>query len=354
MIYYLIFIILSVFAITNVYFDKKAFVKPAIVFLAIALVLFAGLWYKVGFDYRNYFYLYLLVVDGKDVFVEPIVKGLILLSDFIRIDFNGFIFLMALLAVSIKVKFISRYAAIPIFSLLLYYSRIFIISDFGQIRQGLALSLILISYRYILDRRFWRFLLLVLTATFIHAAAVLFLPVYFIALKKGRPVLLVLLVLLAIPLAAIDLKSIIIGLFANLLPPSISSKLLFYSMTEQFLGLTFSIFLRGGIIMLCLSVFWKKIEENKNYLLIFNIYYIGYIFYLVLNSLPQLGGRGSLYFQQFELLLFPILLTLIKNRLLQLLMLLFFVFYAYWGLNTTITSQDAFIPYKHIFEDDFN
>jgi hypothetical protein len=352
--YYLLYSFFSVLAFFNTYIKNKFVVRTLVIIVSVLLIVFAGIRFNVGFDYANYQLYYNEVVNDREIFVEPIIRGFIHVSEFTTIGFIGFIIVMALVSVSIKSKFILQYSAIPLLSIVLYYTRIYIISDFGQVRQGLALGIILFSYKYILNRDLKKFLLIVVMAMLIHAAAFLFLPIYFIGLKRIRPAFLFIIMIITIPLAAVDLKSIMISVFGKLLPGGLSDKLMFYSLNETFIGLTFSIFLRGGIVILCLTVYWKKISENRNSLLIFNIYFWGYIFYLLFNSLPQIGGRGSLYFQQFELLLFPLMLTLTRNKVMQFFLLLFFLFYCYWGLNTTLTSQDAFIPYQNIIQDDSN
>jgi hypothetical protein len=354
MIYYVIYFVLSFFALINVYSRNKIIIIFNAVLAACILILFAGLRFNVGFDYYNYELYYNAVVNSNKIFVEPLVKAFIYLCDYLNTGYVGFLFIMALVSISIKFKFVIAYSAIPLLSILLYYSRIFIISDFGQIRQGLALGLILFTYKPIIERRFKQFLLIVICSCLIHSAAIIFLPIYFVVEKEIQPRYMFLIMLTAIPVATINLKSVIIQMFSTLLPGGLVDKLMFYSENEQFIGLTFSMFLRGVIVLLCITVYWRNIKDNKQWLVIFNIYYWGYIFYLIFNSIPQLGGRGSLYFQQFEILLLPIIIICTKNAICQLLIVLFFIFYSFWGLSSTINFQDQFIPYRNLFENDSN
>ncbi len=350
MIYYFFVSTFSFLALVNVYLRNRVVLSVILIFLAILLILFAGLRVNVGFDYDNYERLFSGTISGMEFFVEPLIMALIYIFDYLNIGYTGFLFFMAFLSITIKFKFINTYSVIPLLSILLYFSRIFVISDFGQIRQGLALGLILFTYKPIIEREFKKFLLIVFCSSLIHAAAIIFLPIYFIAKKKIRPRSMFLIILVAFALATINLEALVIKLFSSILPGGLVSKLLFYSENETFIGLTFSMFLRGAIVLLCMTVYWNKIKNNNEWLVVFNIYYWGYIFYLIFNSLPQLGGRGSLYFQQFEILLFPLLINITVNKIHRIIFVLFFIFYSVWGLKSTLDSQDIFMPYQYLFQ----
>jgi hypothetical protein len=350
MIYYFLIFVLSLLVIANVYLKNRLIILAILIFISISLILFAGLRLNVGFDYENYESMFSGVISGVDFFVEPLFLSFIYLFDYLNLGYTVFLFFIAFLSITIKVKFINIYSLIPVLSILLYFSRIFVISDFGQIRQGLALGFILFTYRPIIERKFKKFLLIVFCSSLIHAAAILFLPIYFAVDKKIERKSMFLIILIAFILATINLEAVLIQLFSSFLPAGLISKLLFYADNEEFIGLTFSMFLRGSIVLLCMTVYWNKIIDNKEWLVIFNIYYWGYIFYLIFNSLPQLGGRGSLYFQQFEILLFPLLVSITVNKIHQVIFVLFFIFYSVWGLKSTLDSQDVFIPYQYIFQ----
>lgn len=346
MIYYLIFCFLAIGAIFDVLTFNKAVSWFFVITSSLILILFAGLRYEVGFDFNNYLILYTDVVNGGFAFIEPIVAALMKFSDATGIGYAGFILLMAFLSIPIKTHFILKYSTIPVLSVLLFYSRLFIISDFGQIRQGLALGIILLSYPNLHRQELSKFSLKIVLAMLIHFTAFIFFPIYFIARKRINPKVQVAVLFIGFIIASVDLKLILISLFSKILPGGIAEKLLFYSETEDFLGLTFSIFLRGGIVLICLIYYRQKILENKHYEYVYNIYFWGFIFYLVFNSLPQLGGRGAFYFQQFEILLFPILILVSKSKIVRVAWLLFFIFYCFWGLSTVLNSQDAFFPYN--------
>jgi hypothetical protein len=312
-------------------------------------MIFAGFRKDVGFDYENYQFYYYKIIEGYDKISEPVFRLLIILCEETKIGYLGMFFVMAFLAITIKAKFFLKFSIFPILSFLLYYCRIFLMLDFGQIRQGLALGIILFTYPYILKKDIKRFTVLVLLASLFHYGSILFFPIYFFAHKILKKKTILLLLLISTTIAFIDLKPFIVMLLSSFFVETVAQKVVFYGATEDVIGLTFSIYLRISILLLCIFLIWNFIKSDERIAVVFNIYLIGVLFYLIFNSFPQIGGRGSLYFQQFEVLLFPfIILGIKKYRILQLLLLLFFIFYCYWGVNGTIESQDVFIPYQNI------
>jgi len=317
------------------------------------LLFFAGLRFKVGFDYDNYNKMANYVAMNQQIFVEPLFWLIIKVTQFITEEYTFFIFFIALLSVSLKFKFLLKYSFFPLVSILLYFSRIYLNADFGQLRQGLALSIILFAYPYLINKNLLYFSLLVVGASLIHASAILFYPVYFVANRSFNRKFIIVLIIIAMFIATIDLKVILVQTFQAILPSGLAGKLLFYSTTEEELGITLSVILRLLMILFSITFFWKEIKGDQKIRIIFNIYFYGYIFYLLFNSLPQLGGRGSIYFQQFELLLFPCLLYLIKDRTVKILFYVFLIFYCYWGIKTTLSSVTSkssyhFEPYESI------
>lgn len=319
----------------------------------VLLLLFAGLRYKVGYDYDNYEKVATYVANNLPIFVEPVFWLLIKAIQIFTTNYQVFVFSIALVSLSIKFSFLSKYSYIPLLSVLVYYSRIYLNGDFGQLRQGLALGIVLFTYPALLNRKIVHFSLLMLLASMIHASAILFYPIYFVAHKYYSRKFIIGSIFIAMIIAFIDIKVVLSQTLAVFLPPGLALKLLFYTATEEELGITFSVILRLIIILLCLTVFWQKIKADYNFNAVFNVYFFGYLFYLVFNSLPQLGGRGSMYFQQFELLLFPLMLCLLRDNILKILFFLFLAFYSFWGVRTLLESATDetsyyFEPYESV------
>jgi len=352
MIYYVILFLLLLLSALS-YFIKDRVDKFLLFSLVIIfLIFFAGLRYQTGYDYDNYEKIYEEIkFTGYSFDVEPSVNLIMNFFNKLSVSYVLFLFLFAFVAVGLKGRFIWQYSLFPFISVVLYFSRLYITADFGQIRQGLAAGLILWSFAYIKENNLKKYTLILLAAISIHISSILFYPIYFIVRKKYKPMVLVIVLCVALMLATIDLKNIVINYLTNFMPEYIAQKLVFYGNSEadEVIGLTYSVFLRLALIIALLGFYRKRIYNDEKGLILFNIYYWGVIFYLLFNSLPQIGVRGSLYFQQFEVLLFPYLFSYSKSSLQKAVIFLFVGVYCYWGAMTVINSQEeSFIPYRNV------
>jgi hypothetical protein len=357
MIYFLIFVFLLILAGTDMISYPQAIKILIFYLIGCSLVLFSGLRFETGFDYENYKNIFYDIKVFKDatqsLAVEPGMGILIYSLKACGIPYGGLLLLIAVIAIFLKFRFIEKYSIYPFFSVLIYYSRVFLAQDMGQMRQGLAMAIILFSMDSILNKNFKRFLFIIVLACLFHLSAILFFPIYFIANRKFSKKTISAVILLATVFAVFfDFKSILMNYAIGFLPGFLSNKLLLYASVmeaDQTLGLTFSVFFR---IFLVLVLVWMKdrVTDLPGYTnAVFNIYVFGLIFYLVLNSFPQMGGRGSLYFQQFEILLIPIMIKCLKETVFKVMAILIIGLYCFWGMNTIVNSpEDAYIPYKTV------
>lgn len=353
MIYYLIFFILIVLLFIS-FFLKEKKLKLVYIIVSAFLILFCGSRLLVGFDYDNYELLYYYVQTNYGVFIEPLFYGLIKLEQYLIGDYSSFLLLVAFLTIAIKTKFIYKFSVLPYLSLLIYYSRYFLSFDFGQIRQGLATAIVLYSIMYVLKKDFKRFIILIIIGCLIHASAFLFIIMYFIGNNLYKNIRYILLISFSFIFVFLDIKDFLMRGFSTILPGGLAEKLIFYGETEESLGLNLSMILRILFVLYILFFLKTYLKKDHLFLVLFNTYFVGVIIYLTFNSLPQLGGRGSAYFQQFEMLLLPLMVYYTKNYFIKGLIILFLIYYTYSSVQGILESaQDTiqyhFEPYKSIF-----
>ncbi len=159
-----------------------------IVMLTAAILIFvAGFRYQVGTDYGNY----------RESFIhrgsfswnaiksfEPGYNFIIWINKLIYDDYGAMFFMVSLVTIWLNVKTISKYCDTFCLSILLY---IFIgawTGSFNGIRQYLAAAILFAGHRLIIERRFFKYCVIVLFASFIHITALIMFPVYFIADKR--------------------------------------------------------------------------------------------------------------------------------------------------------------------------
>lgn len=108
-------------------------------------------------------------------------------------DYQWFIAFVSVICLSAEAIVIKKYSPSPIQSVLYYLGLLYFIFQMSAFKQSIAMSLILLSFTAIIDRRPIRFVLLVLLAASFHTPALIFLPAYWIAnMRIGTGYLLIL------------------------------------------------------------------------------------------------------------------------------------------------------------------
>lgn len=102
-----------------------------------------------------------------------------------------FLIVTSIINISLVFIFIRRYSKVPWLSILLYITFAYYTNSFNSVRSSMALGIILLSYKYILEQKPKKFLLMVIFATSIHLSAFLLLFLYPFA--KIKPNLLIIL-----------------------------------------------------------------------------------------------------------------------------------------------------------------
>lgn len=119
----------------------------------------------------------------------PSEPGYTLLNIFISFfTANRYIFILVITFLIYTLLFVSlkKYADNYAFAVILFMGLWFYFS-FTYLRQVLGATIVWLSIDYIVQRRFWKFLLVVLIAMSVHKSAIIFFPVYFIPMRKFSP-----------------------------------------------------------------------------------------------------------------------------------------------------------------------
>lgn len=162
----------------------------------------------VGIDYANYrdTFNYITGQESVDdrtvawlgwpfIYLVKLAAPLMLDSYIIFYGLLSFVSLVFLYGAILKSK-------IPWLSLLLFISFCLYFQMFNQMRQLLAVCILLYSMRYIISRNFIKYVLLIGLASVFHMTALLFLPMYVLAKARITRQRLVIYVLVGLMLAA--------------------------------------------------------------------------------------------------------------------------------------------------------
>lgn len=156
---------------------------------ALLLILFGGLRYETGFDwveYESYFDLMQPIWSKEPQYVESslaVEPGFALLTLLIRslaIPFQGLLFAITAINITIIYFFARRYTHRLAFCLFVYYGFVFLGGQMAAVRQTLSYSFILLAFVQRDQGRYWRSIWLIAIATSIHTFSIVFGPLIFL------------------------------------------------------------------------------------------------------------------------------------------------------------------------------
>jgi transmembrane protein EpsG len=225
------------------------------------------------------------------------------------------------------------------------YLCVFWLYGYNGLRQAIAISILFFSICYVVEKKFWPFILIVILAISFHKTALLFLPVYFLYNHKNLKIekINLLFFVLGIVLVAVFLKqtSYLIGMESY-----IQSKYAKAASDNQLSAISQ---IYQSLILLIPFFIWRKklicIDQvNRLY---FNILYL-YLFVQILSFQITLASRLGLY---FEIIIIPISLQIIKicrekrtttNLLFELYVYFYLIIYKFFYIYS---GSSQVIPY---------
>jgi hypothetical protein len=231
----------------------------------------------------------------------------------------------------------------PFITLLFYFPRFFT-SDMGVMRQGLVQSIILFSYRYILEKKWWPFFFLILAASFIHRVAFIALPLYFIC-TKGINIKRY--CLMAISISAICLINLN---WISEIAKMLKFDFMRYVESERYGGETGITF--GMIKLIILSCFYLYLlpYNSPQYKKIFLTLIIAYIYantlMVVFHEVKIYSARLSNAIYTVDCILVPLALYSVKKIPIRIIGIFFVTSYGlYRGIRELLKAADIYIPY---------
>ncbi len=157
-------------------------------FLAMApIVFFIGL-RSAGADTHAYISMYQSLPTGADEFFQTLAEGDseygfkafgIFIKTFISSDYHVYLFIIALISGYATVSTLYRFSEDFFVSILLFMLAGTFTYMINGIRQYMAVSMVFMGIRFILDRKMIRYFLLVLVMSTFHTSALIMIPMYF-------------------------------------------------------------------------------------------------------------------------------------------------------------------------------
>lgn len=347
-IYLLIFILTATVAFAEVFGkDMRVELKFGIMALyTIFLIVVIG-FRDCGFDYDSYKYYYDMLHSSfwkNNAEYLMVEKGYAYLN-YILPSFRLLYILFAILSCTLLSRYLYKNSRYPMMSHFLLLGVLIYLYFMGQYRQGLAISIVLPA---LVCKNKTRKFLYILLATLVHNSAFIALLSFFVPKHyiKGRYYIMLLMAALIINIGMTNIFTQYIGVF----PQFISQKLEFYSESEE--GMRFGLNMAMLLRLTVFFIFYRYrhlIEKDEDGVMLFNYYFLSMLIYLGLGFLPQLSGRGSIYFYISEVILIPIVLYSIPNLKQKAMVFTFFLLIGtYRQVSFFRTAGEEFIPYKSV------
>ena len=312
----------------------------------ILIFIFCALRFDVGYDYSMYYDL----IDGNIKYytaqinrIEYLSRQLILFSGYIH--FYQFFFIISSFVITYffyktihdnsKDKWIS--------TLIFVCFPIFFFESLSIVRQFMVIAILFYSFKFIKQRKFWIYFLIVLLCSLLHKSSILALPIYFLYGNFINKKIILFIYFLSffssgILVFLIKLTSERYSIYLGEIAGEGGNLILIFF---QLLGLF--------LLPLVYNFRDKKDKDFNFYLLTF---YIGLFIWASLSKFGHAGFRGGLYYMSYTILLIPHLKVKIKEykivrESLAIICFLFFFINLYIGSKHKI--KDVNLPYQTYF-----
>lgn len=340
--FFILFIFLSNFKL------KRTNLLIFLCFLA-----FTCLRYDVGWDYIEY----VALIESNTIEIlesrfEPLSKIVFLVSSYINFFPLAFIF-FSFTTLYLVYLFIKYYSNDKLLSWLVYYSMpLFFFASLSTIRQSIAMSVLLFSFRYLDQRRNCLFIFSIILASCFHISAVLGIFLFILynyPLKKHFGIFLVLIsfffsAYLKSYIIDFESSNILLNRFilfyvgSEIPPPSILQYLYFF------------------LVFITYLLYDKLVSINKNNIKFISFIYFGIIIYNILSFEPVSALRISAFFLIYWVVVIPDFIrihSLSNQIILRNFVILFYLsmsfFYLFLNIDayrTNNQSKISFLPYK--------
>lgn len=350
LIYVTLYLIIVSLGLANSYSIPKLNYKRLVAAVSLLMIAVAGLRCNIGYDWNFYQKLFTeasLHSIFNSLEAEPLFQVLMLSIKVLHLPFQTLILLVAIISISLKTLFITKYSPIPLLSIVVLLS-FFLSGELGQIRQSLAVGIVLWSFVFVLKDKFYLFALVVIVASLFHYSAAIFILVYPISKINFSIKTIGIILVVAIILNFTSWFGIFPWVI-NYMPDYIQHKFEAYYTVGNIALTKQTFYYRLGLFILC----WYLLSPHKNpvYNLTMKIYLLGIILFVSCAPIDTLAGRGTIYFKEFEILLIPFLINEIndKKRLKLILLTLFIGYHSRHFWANLILNKDIFVPYQTFF-----
>lgn len=339
--YIYLFVVILVVLFSKYINDKKFSLYDITIILALGLI--CGLRYKVGSDYFLYEGAYYDLNEYNRM--EYGIMYLIKFLNFLHLDYSVFLLIISFLTISFVYISLKKYSKTPHQSLFLFICLGYYAMCFNGIRQMLALSICLISIKYLLNRKILKYLICIFCACLCHFTAIIMIPLYFIVnINFDKKILKIFLIISVLLYFAYEP---LLYCFTH----TFKQYMIYYKKTNMTYwepGLGTYILGSLRLILAIVIIKYKNmlVEKNSNNNFFINLFLISIPFY-AFSFENALLSRYTYYFSIYEIFLIPQLLEIIvKDRNRKIMFIIPLLFIVYYIIH--LYSFNSMLPYNWI------
>lgn len=317
--------------ITSIYFGMLT---------AVSLILVAGLRWQVGTDYGSYARNYSTYVQELWAslinFNEPGIKIISMISSIVYNDYSTMFFISSLITIGLSVWTIYKYSDYFSLSIILY---IFIGSwhgSFNGVRQYLACAVLFAGHRYIIERKLWKYLLIVFLASTFHVSALAMISLYYVPIRQlGKKDFIFLTALIVLGLT---IYNPIIEIASNILVANGRNPILMDSTyVNQQVSILRVLVMIAPIILYLVTTYNKGLNKEDYFYI--NMLFINATIYMMTMNSAYLA-RFTIYTNIYVVLGFPKMFKRVDKKLSILILFIALILYAlFWGYEIRITPN---------------
>ena len=343
---------LIITTIIAIIFNRKKFNKWwAIILVTIPLVCVAGFRWKVGTDFGTYYSTFEEIPYYKLSFLFgstysdfiPYERGfsvLIWLIGIINKNPQFIVFITSLINIVLVVYTLKNYSEHFGLSIYLYITTMIYYSAFNGIRQWIASVIIFLALKYVFERNFKKYLIFVIIAGTIHISALIMIPVYFIVAFKpfGKKIIMV---IIAFAIISILLEPLLLS-FESITAGTRYED--YTSISDSDNGVNIFRVLVAAVPVIISFIYYKRLKEDKESRFLINFSTLNLLILLVAMQ-STIISRFSMYFELYNLLLYPKLVNIFKKEEKYLFVFLLGIFFfVYMFLLLPVDSN--LLPYN--------
>jgi hypothetical protein len=320
---------------------------------ALFLTFIGAFRYKNSGDWTTYEEIFNVINKTGNIFagIEPGFGALCLFFGK-HGSYRLMLFFMAIISIPWKLHFIKKESDRVSLSILIYFTSIYIGSEFVNIRQAMAFCFTLLAFNFAYKKYFFRFLAAVLLAFSFHYTAIIVFPFYFLIRCRmtGIRIIILLLICLAFSFSLYPL----IGLTAKLLSiPYLNEKFLLYSWRDvnrvDIIKQIMVISLVKTPVIIFYCYYKKRLLYNAKQEVFFKLYVWGYAIVLAVSQASATLVRFAQYFEIYEIILIPNMAKAFKKNE-QFIFCVLFIFYIIISLYRNCLGVTAEYPYQINFD----